>query len=282
MNGPQLHPEQVLTAFLDAVPDIVVLLDSAGRIRRFNPACERLTGYRREEVIGRRPLDFLVPEKWASVVRERFTDPFAPAAMQPHVNPWLTKSGEERLIRWHCRPLSVEQSEGPYILGVGRDVTEQVRFEDEAKKQRELLETFFESVMSCAVLLDREFNFIRVNQAYASACRREISEFSGKNHFELYPSEAKAIFEEVVRTGQPYSVRARPFEYPDDPGRGVTYWDWTLVPVLDRHGEVELLLFLPQRRHRTGQGRGAPACAFGATAQCPGERAPGDGARAAR
>lgn len=243
MNAPQPCPDRVLTAFLEAVPEIVVLLDSAGQILLFNPACERLTGYSREEAVGRKPLDFLVPAKWTGVVRERFADPFAPAVIQPHVNPWLTKSGEERLIRWHCRPLGVEGAAGPFILGVGTDVTEQVRIEEEAKHQRELLETFFDSVMSCAVLLDREFNFIRVNQAYASACGREISGFRGKNHFELYPSDAKAIFEGVVRTRQPYSVRARPFEYTDDLGRGVTYWDWTLVPILDRHGEVEVLLF---------------------------------------
>ncbi|MGC2521000.1 MAG: PAS domain-containing protein [Burkholderiales bacterium] len=109
--------------------------------------------------------------------------------------------------------------------------------------QTRLLELFFESTLSCAVLLDRQFNFIRVNRAYANACRRDPSEFPGRNHFDLYPSDAKAIFEEVVRTGQPYTARSRPFQFPDHPERGVTYWDWNLAPVLNDSGDVETLIF---------------------------------------
>ncbi|NIP99715.1 MAG: PAS domain-containing protein, partial [Nitrospinaceae bacterium] len=57
------------------------------------------------------------------------------------------------------------------------------------------------------------------------------------------PSNAKAIFDEVVRTKQPYQTQARPFVFPDHPEWGITFWDWTLVPVLDDRGEVELLIF---------------------------------------
>lgn len=106
-----------------------------------------------------------------------------------------------------------------------------------------VFDQFFESNLCCAVLLDRDFNFIRVNQAYAQACGRDASEFPGHNHFELYPSDALAIFEDVRRTRRAFSVRARPFEFPDHPEWGMTYWDWNLVPILDDRGDVELLLF---------------------------------------
>lgn len=125
----------------------------------------------------------------------------------------------------------------------GIDMTERSRIEAASHSESRLLDLFFESNLSCAVLLDREFNFIRVNHAYASACGREVSDFPGRNHFDFYPSDAKAIFEEVVMTRQPYSARAHPFEYADHPERGVTYWDWNLVPVLDERGDVEVLFF---------------------------------------
>jgi PAS domain S-box-containing protein len=106
-----------------------------------------------------------------------------------------------------------------------------------------LFELLFKHTLDCVVLLDRDFNFIRVNEAYAKACRRDVSDFPGHNHFEFYPSDAKVIFENVIKTKQPFEISARPFVFPDHPGRGTTYWDWTLVPVLDDTGEVELLIF---------------------------------------
>jgi len=209
----------------------------------FNNACEALTGYRRDEVLGRELMEFFVPKEWTDIVQQRFTDPFSPEIGKPHENPWLTKSGEQRLISWRCTALKVAGNEQPYILGIGTNVTEQRRMDAEFQKQSRLLERFFESTLTCAVLLDRDFNFIRVNQAYARACQRDVSEFPGRNHFDFYPSDARPIFEEVVRTRQPYVAESHPFQFPDHPEWGVTYWDWTLVPVLDDRGEVELLLF---------------------------------------
>ncbi|OPY28672.1 MAG: putative diguanylate cyclase [Methanocella sp. PtaU1.Bin125] len=105
------------------------------------------------------------------------------------------------------------------------------------------LDSFFDITITPLVLLDRDFNFIRVNKAYARACQKDPDEFPGHNHFEYYPSDARAIFEDVVRTRQPVQVAARPFVFPDHPGLGVTYWNWTLTPLLDERGDVEALFF---------------------------------------
>ncbi|HEY3273166.1 MAG TPA: PAS domain-containing protein, partial [Methanocella sp.] len=104
-------------------------------------------------------------------------------------------------------------------------------------------EAFFNHTLTPLVLLDRDFNFIRVNEAYARACQKDVDEFPGHNHFEFYPSDAMAIFEDVVRTRQPFQVVARPFVFPDHPDWGVTYWNWMLTPLLDDDGEIEVLVF---------------------------------------
>jgi diguanylate cyclase (GGDEF)-like protein/PAS domain S-box-containing protein len=114
---------------------------------------------------------------------------------------------------------------------------------DETIKQLKLADTFFNHSVSCLVILDRDYNFIRVNEAYAKACKRDVMEFAGRNHFDLYPSDAKLIFDEVVRSKRPFVTFTRAFEFVDQPERGVTYWDWTLVPVLDAQGEIEYLVF---------------------------------------
>ncbi len=107
----------------------------------------------------------------------------------------------------------------------------------------EILDRVFETTHFCLVYLDRDLKFVRVNQAYADTCGHPPGFFAGKNHFELYPGEkAEAIFRQVVATGKPFTIEANPFEFPDQPERGVTYWDWTLHPLRGEGGSVEGLL----------------------------------------
>jgi PAS domain S-box-containing protein len=123
------------------------------------------------------------------------------------------------------------------------------------RQQSMFLEAYFQHSLTPVVFLDRRFNFIRANEAYARACQRQVEDFPGHNHFEFYPhAENQAIFETVVRTKAPHIATAKAFIFPDHPEWGVTCWDWTLVPILDSIGEVELLIYSLQdvtQRKRT-------------------------------
>lgn len=155
--------------------------------------------------------------------------------------------------QWSTLKQAVEPEDGKLPRDVNRNMLEAIgglpdtagrkTAEEILPNQSRILELFFKYTLSANAILDRDFNFIRVNEAYAKADNRDVSEFSGRNHFELYPSDAQEIFNEVIRTKKTYEVFARPFIYPRNPERGVTYWDWTLIPVLDNEGEVELLFF---------------------------------------
>ena len=93
------------------------------------------------------------------------------------------------------------------------------------------------------VYLDREFNFVWVNEPYARTCRKRPEDMIGRNHFELYPhADNEAIFRRVRDTGEAVFYKDKPFEFPDQPERGVTYWDWSLAPVMDAAGRVEGLV----------------------------------------
>jgi PAS domain S-box-containing protein len=95
-----------------------------------------------------------------------------------------------------------------------------------------LLDLVFDNNHMPIALMDRDFNFLRVNVAYAVADEKMPEYFIGKNHFELYPNpENERIFRQVVASGEPYFVKAKAFKYKHNPERGVTYWDWSLVPV---------------------------------------------------
>ncbi len=112
-------------------------------------------------------------------------------------------------------------------------------------KSNEILERFFSISDILIAYLDTDFNFIRVNQAYARTDERPVEDFVGKNHFELFPNEEnRMIFQNVVKTGNPYYAVEKPFEYAGHPERGVTYWDWSLLPVKDPAGQVTALILV--------------------------------------
>lgn len=113
--------------------------------------------------------------------------------------------------------------------------------EEKIQRSNELLMRVFDSTHFAVAYLDTDFNFLRVNQAYAQLDKQTTTDFFvGKNHFALYPNEEnEAIFKKVVETGKPYSEYAKPFVYPNNPERGTIYWDFSLQPVKDNSGEVE-------------------------------------------
>jgi PAS domain S-box-containing protein len=61
------------TAILNAALDCIVTIDHEGRIIEFNPAAERTFGYRRDEVLGSRLADVIIPPSLRDKHRDAFS-----------------------------------------------------------------------------------------------------------------------------------------------------------------------------------------------------------------
>jgi two-component system CheB/CheR fusion protein len=92
-------------------------------------------------------------------------------------------------------------------------------------------------------LLDTDLRFVFVNDAYERACGHRRGELLGRGHFELFPHEGnERTFRRVVETGEPFYAEERPFEFADQPERGTTWWNWSLVPVRSAGGRMHGVL----------------------------------------
>jgi PAS domain S-box-containing protein len=256
---------------IGSASDAIISIDADQRIVLFNTAAEQMFQCTAAEAIGR-SMDRFIPERFRlrhqeHVRRYGETGVSERAMNGERVVTGLRANGEEFPAEANISQLEVagrrqytvilrdisERKEVQEALRRAKDELEQRVAErtmelqaanQSVAAQSRYLEAFFQHSITPLVFLDRNFNFIWVNAAYAKACRREVSEFPGHNHFEFYPhAENQAIFETVVRSKTPYVADAKPFEFPDHPEWGVTYWDWTLVPVLDSQGEVDFLVF---------------------------------------
>ena len=122
----QLRQQRDFTdAVLDTADALVIVVDPEGRIVRFNGACERLTGYREAEVVGRSLWTTLLPPEDREGVRQTFARLLARDLPNRHENHWVARSGERRLISFANTGLVGDDGQLSALIGTGIDITEQ-------------------------------------------------------------------------------------------------------------------------------------------------------------
>ena len=152
-------------------------------------------------------------------------------------------------IRWVREKAYLESDDAGVLLGgfgITQDITDRRRAREERERlavaldqERRTLQAIMENTPTHLAYLDSQFNFVMVNPAYAESAGHTQEQMIGHAHFELFPNEGdRAVFERVRETGEPVKFVAKPFEFPDRPELGTTYWDWTLAPVEDTEGQV--------------------------------------------
>ncbi len=119
----------VLSAILDIVGALIVVLDPSGRIVRFNRTCEQTTGYSFAEVSGKHVWDlFLAPEEVESF-KAILEQPNSAQVSQNYQSNWLTRDGSSRLINWSSTILAGKNGATSHVIVTGIDVTERQRLE---------------------------------------------------------------------------------------------------------------------------------------------------------
>jgi len=129
------------TAILDSALDCIVTIDHRGRITEFNPAAERVFGYRRDEAVGKHLADAIVPPS----LREQHRVGFARylATGEAHM---LGKRIEMTAVRADGSEFPVELSisripvDGPpSFTGYLRDIAERKRADEELRRSEAFL-----------------------------------------------------------------------------------------------------------------------------------------------
>ncbi len=263
-------------------PSVVTITDTEGGIEYVNPKFAEITGYGRDEVLGKK----------SSILKS------GDHSREFYKQLWNTiGSGKEWFGEFHNRkkngelyweaarisPLRDDRGTITHFIAVKEDITERKKAEEALKKaheelerkvaertadlteanrnlereiaqrkkmeetlkqNNELLEKAFSTIHIRIAYLDTRFNFVRVNQAYAEANDMDTQSFVGKHYFDLFPddSDTRSIFERVAETGDPGFFLGRSGALLNNPVDDARFYDWIVQPISESPKRVSGIL----------------------------------------
>ncbi|HOD35063.1 MAG TPA: PAS domain S-box protein [Syntrophales bacterium] len=219
----------ISAAVLDTAGVLVVVFDREGRIRRFNRACEKITGYSAAEVLGCVFMDSLVPPEDMEGVQKTWNAICAGDFPKQHENHWVAKDGARRMIAWSNTVITREDGSIEYIIGTGLDITERKQMEEALRKANEDLEervkertyelhveslyarSLIEASLDPLVTISVDGKITDVNRASEEITGVPREQLIGSDFSDYFtePEKARAGYEEVFQHG---IVRDYPLE----------------------------------------------------------------------
>jgi PAS domain S-box-containing protein len=130
-SGEFLVGESFARILTEATQSLVCVLDRDGRILLFNEACEKATGFGRDEVIGKDARDFVIPPEEMEAFGEFLAYVWKTGSPAPQVGHWLTKDGGRRLIAWSNKPMAGAGDDPVSLVTTGIDLTDREPQRDE-------------------------------------------------------------------------------------------------------------------------------------------------------
>lgn len=149
------------SAVVERSAALVVILDTAGRVVRFNASCERVLGYSLSEIKGEKVWDVLSDPEDRGGDRSTFERLIAEQGDSSYEATWTAKDGSRHEITWSNSVLLDSEGAVEHVVYTGLDVTARNRAEEKAR--------FLASYDPLTSLPNRRLMTERLDQAIAAA-----------------------------------------------------------------------------------------------------------------
>ena len=181
------HEHELTESIINTAPSAILLLDQSGRILRFNPFLEQLTGRRLAEVQGHDWFETFLPQRDRETVRALFDRAVAGEPTAGNVNPIVTADGRERDIEWYDARIPGPSGQTDCLVCIGHDITDRQRAEQALRESEERLQAILNTAADAIVTIDRSGIIQSVNPATERMFGYSAAELLGQNVKRLMP-----------------------------------------------------------------------------------------------
>ena len=197
-------PKLSLDELIDVIGALLVVLDAEGRLVSFNAACERVTGYKRAQVLGSGIWDLLIPPEQRTEVKSIFAALLQGQAPNNFTNDWIGKDGERRRIAWSNTVARRADGTVEYVIGAGIDMTDQLAAEAALRNNRSLLQMIINTSPEAIITIDSRGTVESFNVAAEQMFGYAADEVIGRNVSllmpEPYASKHDGFLDHYLRT----------------------------------------------------------------------------------
>ena len=206
-------PEAVTRAILGATVDGIIIMDSAGIVRSFNAAAERIFGYAAAEVIGRN-VNMLMPEPYRSA-----HDGYLRHYLATDEARIIGKGREVKGLRkdGHVFPLDLAVGEAlvdgeRVFTGIVRDISVRKETEERLRHSEAKNRAILEAAVDGIITIDEQGRIESFNRAAERIFGYAAAEVLGRNVSMLMPPPYRQAHDDYLKnyltTGQPRIIGA--------------------------------------------------------------------------
>ena len=184
--------DQRSRVLFDYAPDAYFLHDLHGTLVDGNKAAEELSGYRREELIGKSLLQLnLLNAEGVALAAALLGRNAQGQATGPDEFVLRRKDGSEAVVE--IRTFPVRLQDGLLVLGVARDITGRKSAERALAESRGLRKAILDNIPDPAWLKDLQGRFLACNEPVAQVYGQSVEDILGKTVFDTIPVRGGAV-----------------------------------------------------------------------------------------
>lgn len=215
------YSDEHLKIFFDYAPDAYYLLDSEGTLVDANKAAERLTGYRKEEFIGRKIVESgILDQGYVSKALTLLSKNLLGEPSGPDEFILNRRDGGRVVVEISTYPVEVEGKK--LILGIAHDITERKKMErmvreysenlertvkqrtEDLEKTMKFLEMIIENVPDLMYIKDKDLKYVLVNDSFCKFFGLPKDKILGRTLYDIASKDLADYFTkqdmEVIET----------------------------------------------------------------------------------
>ena len=154
-----LLEKELSDSLINSLPGIFYLFDRNGKYKRWNRNLELVTGYSSEEIKNMNPVN-TVPESQRELITQKISNVFLYGEEKVEAD-MLTKAGV--CIPYYFTGMSIHYEGENCLMGVGIDISEKVKSQQELKDSEERYRTLIEQASDGIFISNQEGDYVDAN-----------------------------------------------------------------------------------------------------------------------